>query len=141
MSQFEIEQPEKERLPHSIWGIISFWLAISSIVVYCAIFGCLMYVIATSPNPVTFNPNPGHWDKSAPPLWLIGAGLGQLGCFFATFAAFILGIVGVCQPHTRKVFSYWGLVLSALPLLLVAAFMLIGIIAMMFGISPKGGCC
>jgi len=113
MSQIEPEQPQKECLPHSIWGVLSFWLAISSIAVYCAIFGSLMYMIGTSPNPETFNPK--NWEDTMPPLWIIFASIVGSGCFCATFAAFILGIVGVCQPHTRKVFAYWGLFFSILP--------------------------
>jgi len=138
MSQSEPDQPLKEKLPHSMWGIISFWLAISSIAVYCVIVGCLMYVIGTSPNPETLNPE--HWDKSSPPLWLIGIGIGQIGCFFATFAAFIFGIVGVCQSRTRKVFAYWGLFFSILPLLILATFFIIGLIVIASG-GGGGRCC
>jgi hypothetical protein len=56
MSQSESVQPQKERLPHSGWGILSFWLALSSIVVFCAVHGVFMYLVATSPDPETLNP-------------------------------------------------------------------------------------
>ena len=117
MSQSEIKQPQKERLPHSIWGILSFWLALSSFVVYCAITGVFMYLNLTSPEPVI----PSEiWDKNVFLQWV------GVGYSLALFAAFILGIVGVCQPRTRKVFAYWGLFLSVLPFaLLVMVFAVI----------------
>ena len=138
MSQFEFAPPpvvylyqQPERLSHSTCGLLSFTLAFLSAVVFCTLLGVITYVVATAPDPESLNPE--NWDRTTPPLVFLIAGFGIWGCIFTTFAAFILGLVSIFQPHTRKIFPLLGLIFSGLPLLLLAAFIITGIIAMILG--------
>jgi hypothetical protein len=183
MSTFEFDQPPKIRLPHSIYGILSFFLALFSAVTFCALMGAITYQVTTNPEifkPENFGQPPTISEPAATeqqdagdsedhsiddvedgvvanpfersvaesgnsrpviPAVLVIVGVGIWGCIFMTFAAFILGIVGLFQPHTRKVFSILGLLFSAPPLLFLAVSMIIGAIAMMSGMPPGGRCC
>ena len=119
-----------ERPPHSIYGMISCTLALLSCVVFCMLVVVIGFLATTAPE---LYGNPKNWDEESPPPILLVAGIGIWGCIFATFAAFILGIVGALQPHTRKVFSLLGIFFSAVPLLLLACFVALGIILVLIG--------
>jgi hypothetical protein len=119
-----------QRPPHSIYGIISCTLALLSCVVFCMLVVVIGFLATTAPE---LYGNPKNWDEESPPLILLVVGIGIWGCIFATFAAFILGVVGAFQPHTRKVFSLLGIFFSAVPLLLLACFVTLGIILMLIG--------
>jgi hypothetical protein len=187
MSTFEFDPSPKQRLPHSIYGILSFFLALFSAVTFCALIGFITYQVATNPEifkPENFGQPPTILEPAATeqqdagnseehpiddgvedelaeipvehssieewrsrpelpvlPVSFVIVGVGIWGCVFMTFAALILGIVGLCQPHTRKVFSILGLLLSVPPILFLAVSMIIGVIAMMSGMPPGGRCC
>jgi len=110
MSQVESPKPTKERLPHSRWGSLSFALAILSIGVFCVSFAVHAYLIITVPG---FHPpqNSNHEYPTWRFVMLFGSF--YLGCMFVSFVAFVFGIIGVSQSHTRKVFAIWGMLLSA----------------------------
>ena len=112
---------EKERLPHSILGILSFAIAILA---YVVTFLHFAYGI---PNP-------------APPDRLCGTGafffmmLGVFIFFLISFVALICGLNSLSKPHTRKVFAILGICLSAPPVALCLLLLLITIIPMMLGL-------
>ena len=120
MSQSESEQPQKERLPHSGWGILSFWLALLAVAANCLTFVLVGY-------EEIFNEFiPYNWGQGGDPDPLLSTGTLVagflvlcliLGSILLAFQVFVLGIVGVCQPHTRKVFAIWGILLSLFPLI------------------------
>ena len=123
MSQSESEQPQKERLPHSIWGILSFAFALLAVAANCLTFVPVEY------REILNELIPHNWGQGGDPDPLLPTGTLiagflvlclLLGSILLAFLAFVLGIVSVCQPHTRKVFAIWGLVLSLLPFVLVA---------------------
>ena len=104
------DQTKKEVLPHSRCGVASFWIALCANVVFCVIFG----VIVAMPDV---------------PAW--GLILGSITvCSIASCTAFVLGIVGIRQQHTRKVLSEWGILLSFPQVILI--FLTINAIQIMF---------
>ena len=114
MSQSESEQPHKERLPHSIWGILSFAFALFAIGMFCLTPVLFAY------EEVLNELIPHNWGQGGDPDPLLPTGwltacLPMLSSFPLALLAFVLGIVGERQPHTREVFAIWGLVLSLLP--------------------------
>jgi hypothetical protein len=102
MSPLESDPPQKERLPHSIWGIASFCLAIlpngalSMLILFFILVGLCGGRIYIE-------------DTTGMPIVLYGA----IAYCSIMFVAFIFGIVGIFRPRTRKVFSVLGLILSA----------------------------
>ncbi|MCL2709640.1 MAG: hypothetical protein FWE95_02070 [Planctomycetaceae bacterium] len=130
MSQIEPEQPQKERLPHSICGVVSFRFAVGSLVLFCILFSINLYLTVTFPE--TFK-NPDTWYQEEPLLFIF-LNSGIWGCLLAALAAFILGIAGVHQPRTRKVFSVLGMFISMYPFILIPVFA--NIIR-----ALGGGCC
>jgi len=95
---------EKERLPHSRWGIISFRLATWSILIWAA--------LAFAPY---------FWKD----LFLVSHAIVWLICPILSLTAFVLGIVGLCMPRTQKIYALLGLFLS-LPIILLIATALFG---------------
>ena len=92
---------EKERLPHSRWGIASFVLGLLLPVVLLVIFcGLFIYVASFSTDP------------TARRIFPVLTNIGVFGYIFVSSAAFILGIVGICQVRSRKIFAVAGLLLS-----------------------------
>ena len=97
MSQLESAPPdeasspptEKERLPHSKWGIISYRLAIYALLVWFLSAPILMLLGLIVPGSVMMNV-------------LSIFSIISWGCVLAFCAAFVLGICGLCQPHTKK---------------------------------------
>ena len=61
-------------------------------------------------------------DVPMPPITarLAFSSFGMLACFFGQFVAFLLGVIGLFQPGTRKVLSICGIVFSASPFLFFA---------------------
>ena len=127
MSQVESSKPTEERLPHSRWGSLSFALAILSIGAFCVFFAAHAYLIITVPG---FHPpqNLPPEELSTYPTFRLGMLFGSLyvGCMLVSLVAFYFGIVGVGQPHTRKVFAIYGLLLSALPGVLLLVVIILG---------------
>ena len=111
MSQLESTPPnaespppaEKERLPHSSYGIISFRLAAWSVLIWAA--------LAFAPY---------FWKD----LFLVSHAIVWLICPILSLTAFVLGIVGLCMPHTKKDYAVLGLFLS-LPIILLLTWRLI----------------
>ena len=130
MPQSEFDLPQKERLPHSRCGIVAFRLAVDSLVLFCILSGILVYLVVTFPE--TFK-NPDTWYQEEP-LSFIVVHVGLWGCLLVALAAFILGIVGVHQPRTRKVFSVLGILFSMYPFILLPV--CVNIIR-----ALGGGCC
>jgi len=105
MSQLEYAPPmEKERLPHSACGILSFRLAAWSVLIWVAL------VFA-----------PYFWHD----LSLVSHSIVWLICPMMSLTAFVLGIVGLCMPRTQKGYAVLGLFLS-LPIILLIATALFG---------------
>ena len=109
MSQLESTPPneaspppaQKERLPHSRFGIWSFWIALPASIIVCAVLAedtfKLDIILDIIPQSMCL-------------FTIVIQGL--FYCGLASIMSFILGIVGVCMPGTRKVFSIWGIILS-----------------------------
>ena len=101
MSQSEAKQPQNEELPHSVYGVISLNLALCAIllpfvlVIICACIGLDATIISTRV--------------------IVGVGLVCMSC--VGIVAFTLGIVGVCQSRTRKVFPLLGIIFASISLL------------------------
>ena len=101
MSQSETKQPQNEELPHSVYGVISLNLALCAILlpfvltIICACIGLDAAIISTRV--------------------IVGVGLVCMSCI--GIAAFTLGIIGVCQSRTRKVFSILGIIFASISLL------------------------
>jgi len=120
---------QQERLPHSRWGILSFRLAIYSLVFFCVLSG--IHICQIVVDPETYR-NSGTWYQEAPLSFIIVV-FGTWACFLSALAAFILGIVGVHQRRVRKIFSVCGILLSLHPFILLPMFIHI--------ISAVGGSC
>ena len=126
MSQSEPEQPQKERLPHSIWGILSLAFALFAIVSF-VLWGCLP----------TLLPRLHSWDLF--PImffWFFGNVL-------ALFLAFISGIIGMCDRRSRtrsypKILARLGCFFALLPVLLCAAFVAIIILVQVYEVDVLG---
>ena len=115
MSPSESPPPQKERLPHSKWGIASFVLAILSPIVFFVVICRLTFYID------------GMLPESHP-LVNVFISYWYLGLCFFNFAALVFAIVGLCQPRTRKVFPICGIVFSTLPILFFATIIVFAII-------------
>ena len=121
MTLMEPEQPQKERLPHSIWGIISFAFALFAIGAICLTFVLYEYGDEFIPH---------NWGQGGDPDPLLTTG--ELIAIFLMLSSIPLallacafGTTGVCEPYTRKVFAIWGLILSTVPFIFFA-FVFIG---------------
>jgi hypothetical protein len=97
--------PSKERLPHSTYGIWSFRLAFFATVVQIASF-------------VAFRATDHRLEAYEYMLWLMFLALCNWGSCLVAFVTFILGIVGLFQYRTRKVFPVLGLIFSFGPFLI-----------------------
>ena len=123
MSQLESTPPNeesppptgKERLPHSIYGILSFALAILAIVAIFALCCITVYIVHKYPYDTGSEP---------PPVEHILVGFGFILTFFTQLAALIFGIIGVCQTHTQKVFAICGIVISSVFLIPITALLI-----------------
>ena len=104
MSQIEPEQPQKERLPHSKYGIRSFRLALPSAVIYVLAFVALR---ATDHRLERYE----YFE------WLMFCNFCALGSILVAFVAFLYGVIGLFQQRTRKVFSILGIIFSVIPFL------------------------
>jgi len=116
MSQSESVQPQKERLPHSGWGIISFWLALLAVAANCLTFVLVEY--GGFLNELI----PHNWGQGGDPDPLFPTGcliafFPALCSFPLSFLALVFGIKGMEQSHTRQVFAIYGVFLSLLPLI------------------------
>jgi len=120
MSQSESVQPHKERLPHSGLGCLSFIVALFAIGAFC-----LTPVIFFTYGEVLNELIPYNWEQEndpdpLPQLLPPGVFFPMLSSFLLASLAFALGIAAVCcQPHTRKVFAIWGIILSTAPFVLL----------------------
>ena len=104
MSQSESVQPQKERLPHSTYGIRSLRLALPATVLYVV---TLVIMVAM-------------WhqiEKREYILWLLLLNVCFWGCTVQALAAFMYGIRGLLQPRTRRFYSMLGLIFSVIPFL------------------------
>ena len=59
-------------------------------------------------------------DKTGGTAFMIVIILGGCANIAMLPVSLILGIIGLCQPRTRKVYASWGIRLSLLPFLFVA---------------------
>ena len=124
MSQIEPEQPSKERLPHSIWGILSFAFALFAIGAICLTL--VLYEYRESLDDFI----PHNWGQGGDPDPLLSTGeviaaFLMLSSIPLAILACAFGTTGVCQDHTRKAFAIWGLILSTVPFIFFA-FVFIG---------------
>ena len=117
MSQSESVQPQKEQLPHAGLGCLSFVVALFAIGAFC-----LTPVLIQYGGGVLNEWIPHNWESDPDPLMTTAdfvAVFPMLSSFPLACLAFALGIAAVCcQPHTRKVFAIWGLILSTVPFIL-----------------------
>jgi hypothetical protein len=98
---------KRERLPHSTCGRISLILAILSIAVFIGSSICIGMIMGDT-LPDFDKPSDIKLEGSV----ALVSGITSFfsgGCAFASFTALILGIVGLFQPRTRKVFSILGI--------------------------------
>ena len=93
--------PEKERLPHSRWGIASFVFVLCAHTALVLLYFFLYWML---------------FDYSMIVFVLL---FGLYVNFVVSLATLIFGVIGVCQLHTRKVFSVLGIILSLPSLLLL----------------------
>ena len=93
---------EKERLPHSKCGIASFVFVLLA----HALFFLWFCYMATSLHGCAAMAHLGHIL------------FGFFAYFLASLVAFILGIVAMYRPYTRKIYAVWGLILSLPPVIL-----------------------
>ena len=110
---------QKERLPHSRWGIASFVITLNATIILLVLGIYHSYVCATI---VQIIPNDVEFDRilyREQGIFVIFIGIGYV-CL--NLVAFMCGVVGIQQPHTRKVFAILGLCLSALPFILWIAY-------------------
>jgi hypothetical protein len=140
MSQSDACQ-QQERLPHSKCGIFSFILAILSPFVLFVFM--LLWLIPAHVNRVESKTwstetvaegnehavNPIAVAEPVVPEPAVFVFLFLFPFALMPFVALVLGIVGVCQPHTRKVFSILGIVFSGLT---IVCPMILVVIAMIF---------
>ena len=110
--------PQWERLPHSMWGIASFAMSLFFAFVLFALVCVCGYIMTVNPEAA---------DQDPPHLGLALAGLGLFGACFAQLAALALGIVGLCQPRTRKAFSIFGVFFSIMSIGIITALIILGI--------------
>jgi len=116
MSQSESEQPQKEQLPHSIWGIFSFAFALLAVAANCLTFVLVGY------GGFLDELIPYNWGQGGNPDPLFSTGtlivfFPALCSFPLAFLALVLGIKGMYQSHTRQVLAICGVLLSLLPLI------------------------
>ena len=96
---------EKERLPHSRWGCLSFILPFLFIVVLFAYF-----IVSDIVHSL------GDCSDCRDDLCFFGLEIAFWGStvfYFASIVPFVFSIVGLCQPRTRKIFCILGFCLSA----------------------------
>jgi len=92
---------EKEQLPHSRFGIWSFWIALPASIIVCAILAEDIFKL-----DIIFDIIP----QSMCLFTIVMQGL--FYCGLATIVSFILGIMGLFQRNTRKYFAILGITLS-----------------------------
>ena len=107
-----------ERLPHSTCGVLSFILSL--------FFAFTLFVLVCVCVYIALE-NPEAADQDPPHLGLALAGLGLIGACFAQLASLVLGIVGLCEPRTRKGFAIFGVFLSIMSVSALMAVIIIGL--------------
>jgi len=98
--------PKWERLPHSLYGILSFVLAL------VAVMGCFVMLCINAYIDV---------DETL-------VGLFFLASCFSAMCALAFGIIGLCEPRTKKIFAVCGIVFASIFLLSAAGILGIGIL-------------
>ena len=83
------------------------------------LFGLIGYFVATM----------GADNFSEESVEAMIVGLGLFTCWGIGFFSIVLGIVGVCQPYTNKLFPILGIVISSLVLLGTFGLMVLGLVA------------
>ena len=112
--------PQWERLPHSMWGIMSFALSLFFAFTLFALVCVCGYIMTVNPEAA---------DQDPPHLGLALAGLGLFGACFAQLGALALGIVGLCESRTRKIFAIFGVFFSMMSVSIITALIILGTIA------------
>ena len=139
--EYHAAYPQPE-LPHSLWGVASFGLALLSVFGSFMLLGLCMLIISSDPELQVITKDPDGFAQkmendpdsipdfvNSPALaWIALIGLGMLACGFAQFIALVLGVVGLCQPRTRKVFSICGIIFSSAPFLFFMGLIVLGMI-------------
>ena len=110
--------PQWESLPHSKWGIMSFVLSLFFAFTLFALVCVCGYIITMNPEAA---------DQDPPHLGLALAGLGLFGACFAQLVALALGVVGLCEPRTRKAFAIFGVFFSIMSIGIITALIILGI--------------
>ena len=110
---------EKERLPHSRWGIASFAIALCAYLMYFLLYCFVAFVIDPPRTPG------GSVSLQDGILLIIVSYLGFFSVLCVATVAIIFGIVGLRQPRTRKIYARLGFLLSIVPFLGLAVFSLI----------------
>jgi hypothetical protein len=67
-------------------------------------------------------------SKSSSQIGPVYGIVGAVGCVLMLLLSLAFGIVGVCQPHTRKVFSILGIVFSGLYIGVTVMFVVVAMI-------------
>jgi len=110
--------PRWERLPQSMWGVLSFVFSLVGAFAFLVLVCVCTWIVLVNPEAVDMDtPHPG----------LALAGLGLLGCCFVQLVALVLGIVGLCESHTRKSFAIFGVFFSMMTIGLVSALIVLGV--------------
>ena len=127
MSSSESPPPQKERLPHSCAGCLSFAIAIFAVTAVCIGYGIGFFADFI----------PENWGQRDDPDPLLSTAelifvSAVYSSIIATLLAFVLAIDGLLHARTQKVYSIWGLVLSVLLLILFASVIIS---------ASSGGCC
>jgi len=102
---------QKERLPHSRWGILSFRLATWSLLIWFVVT-IIPFCLLCYGETTTFS------HKSLEMLFFTVVFFASVGCVLAMITAFVFSILGLRQPHTRKNYAVWGLSFSILVLVM-----------------------
>jgi len=107
-----------ERPPHSMWGIFSLVLSLFS-----ALGGFVLVCICVWIGIE----HPEILEQEPPHLGVALTGLGIIGCCVAQLVALAFGIVGLCEPRTRKGFALAGVFFSVLAFGFTMALVVIGL--------------
>ena len=73
--------------------------------------------------------NPSEMPVPAETLaMLMVMGFGVLACGFTSFVALSFGVIGLCQPGTRKIYPLLGVLFAGSPFLLWIGILVLGLI-------------
>ncbi|WP_055108906.1 hypothetical protein [Paenibacillus ihumii] len=108
-------------LKHSGLGIASFVMSIIAVIGYFAAFFMIIAAIGQAVQ------NPAYIEQSLmeDPAAILGI-LALFGAAIINLIALILGIIGLVIKNRKKVFAIIGTILSALSLLMIVFFYIIG---------------